>query len=424
MSEYYEPQINISSPETHNTMGVIVVLKEKVDGEILRQVVEELRERFPYFYVKVGRRGGGQTTEENRAGGQPTEASKNGLTTEPADLIPIPNDLPMTTRNTWEPIKLNSAESNYHLAAWKYENKRLAFEIDHALTDGAGIMPYIKSAMYLYLSKATGKTFNSEGFRLPGDTIPESETGDPFKDIDFTEVEEPFYQKKPITDFLRLVNEQDYEKRVFYLKLPEEQIMQYCRDKDGSPNVFFSVMLAKAARRYKTNDEKPVTVSICTDRKAILGNHDNYRMFAGDCRLDFPKNRDLTDITKACTIARGQVMLQIQPENALYEIKQMKQMQQTPPAPDISLASICVSYVTGRSFGPLDPYIEEIYVVTALSKITDILCEITCINHSFFIALMQPFSSEEYYNCFLKELDEAGIHYEELSSEPLRICGI
>ena len=87
MSEYYEPQINISSPETHNTMGVIVVLKEKVDGEILRQVVEELRERFPYFYVKVGRRGGGQTTEENRAGVQPIEAGKCSQPTNPADLI-------------------------------------------------------------------------------------------------------------------------------------------------------------------------------------------------------------------------------------------------------------------------------------------------------------------------------------------------
>jgi len=72
----------------------------------------------------------------------------------------------------------------------------------------------------------------------------------------------------------------------------------------------------------------------------------------------------------------------------------------------------------------LDPWIEELYVVTSLAKITDILCEITCINHHFFLALMQPFPSEKYFMCFLNELDTAGISYEVLGREPLRMCGI
>ena len=58
----------------------------------------------------------------------------------------------------------------------------------------------------------------------------------------------------------------------------------------------------------------------------ILGNHDNYRMFAGDVTLDFPKSRNLDDITRECTIARGQLMLQAQPENSMWKIKQLKQM--------------------------------------------------------------------------------------------------
>ena len=116
-------------------------------------------------------------------------------------------------------------------------------------------------------------------------------------------------------------------------------------------------------------------------------------------------------------------MLQAQPENSLWEIKQMKRML-PPPSPDIAQASICVSYVNSRNFGPLDPYIDELYVVTSLSKITDILCEVTCINHHFFLAFMQPYSSGEYFRCFLKELDSTGISYEFLRSEPLRMCGI
>ena len=396
MLEFYEPLLNLSDPEHHNTMGAVLSLRDPVDGDILRCAVEEMRTRFPYFYVKPAYRGD--------------------------DLITVPNDLPMTVRNTWEPIRFHSEASNYHLGAWKYEGHRLAFEIPHSLSDGAGFMPYIRSTMFLYLSKATGQAFDPAGFCLPGDAIPESETGNPFRELDTGSTEGPLYQKKPIPDFLRLTDTTDTDKTVFYVKLSEKQVMQYSRDFDSTPNVLMSVMVAKAARRLDPGNEKTVTVSVCVDRKAMLGVH-NYRMFAGEAILDFPRERDPEDLTKACTIARGQLMLQAQPENSLWEIRQMMRKPPSPP-PDTAQASICVSYVNGRSFGPLDPWIEELYVVTSLSKITDVLCEITWIDHSFFLAFMQPYSSDRYFRCFLEELNSAGISYEVLRSEPLRMCGI
>ena len=397
MPEFYEPLLDFSVPEHQNILGVILSLRDPVDGETLRCAVEKMRVRFPYFYVRAVNKGN--------------------------DLVTVPNDLPMTVRNTWEPIRLHSEASNFHLAAWKYEDRRLAFEIHHALTDGPGVMPYIRSILFLYLSKVTGQTFDPAGFRLPGDVIPESETGNPFSEPDIDRTEAPLYRKKPIPDFFRLMDTADTDKTVFYVKLSEAQIMQCCRDYDGSPNVIISVLLARAARRWDPECKKTVTVSVCVDRKAMLGNHDNYRMFTGEAILDFPAERDMKDLVKACTIARGQLILQAQPENVLWELKQMKRTV-PPSSPDIARASICVSYTGGRSFGPLDPCIEELYVVTSLLKITDILCEITCINHHFFLAFMQPFSSGKYFRCFLDELDAAGISYESLRREPLRMCGI
>ena len=394
MAAFYEPLLN--SPH-QNTMCVILRLKHPVDGAVLQSAVEMVRERFPYFYVKA--------------------AEKED------DLIPVPNDLPMTVRNTWAPILFNSEASNFHLAAWKYEGHRLAFEIPHAMTDGAGVMPYIKSVMYFYLSETTGKTFDPSGFRLPGDVIPESEIGNPFENIDFDQIKTPFYKKKSFPDFMRLLIGKDNDKRVFYLKLPESQVMQYCRDQDGSPNCLFAVLLARAARRYDPKSDKTITASIAVDQKEMLGNHDNYRLFISDAILHFPKSCSLDDVGRACTIARGQLMLQAQPENILFEVKQRMQMPRQ-PLPDTALASLCVSYPKTRSFGPLDPYIDEYFIVTTLLKITDILCEVTCINHSFFLAFMQPFSSDELLKCFLEELLYAGIQYEVLRSEPLHVCGM
>ena len=396
MREYYEPVLNLSDPEHHNTMGAFLSLKKPVDGEILRWAVEALRVRFPYFYVRAA------------YGGE--------------DPVTVPNELPMTIRNTWGPISFNTEAANFHLAAWKYEGCRLAFEISHSLTDGTGVLPYVQSVLYLYLSKATGSTFDPAGFRLPGQPIPESETGNPFRGLD-VDGAVPLYQKKPIPDFFRLACGADRDKTVFCLKLHESQVMRYCRAFDGTPNVIVSVMMAKAARRLAPSCEKTVTAMVCVNQKALLGNHDSCRCFVGSALLDFPRDRDLNDVHKACTIARGQLMLQAQPENALWEIRQMKQG--LPPAsPDTPQASLCVSYIDGRSFGPLAPWIDEFYIMTSLSKITDVLCEITCVGHSFFLALMQPFSSPDYFRCLLEELTSAGIQYELLRSEPLRLSNI
>ena len=43
MREYYEPMLYLSTPEHPNTMGVYAVLREPVDGGLLRAAAEELR---------------------------------------------------------------------------------------------------------------------------------------------------------------------------------------------------------------------------------------------------------------------------------------------------------------------------------------------------------------------------------------------
>ena len=410
MKEFYEPMLYLSTPEHPNTMGVLAVLKEAVDGETLREVVEELRARFPYFYVKAESQGN--------------------------DLLPVPNALPMTVRGTWDPIRLNAEESNYHLGAWKYDGRRLAFEVSHSITDGAGVLPYFKSALYLYLTYRTGQTFDPSGFRLPGSEIPESETGNPFAGLDIDAAEAPLYAKETVADFYRLNDGTDSDARMTYIKLSEAQLMQYCRDFDGSPNAFLAVMFARAMRRADPESEKTISAAIAIDHKSMLGNRDNYRMFANVVELDFPKSRPLDDLMKSCTMARGQVMLQAQPENSLWAMKQRKalyaKLDQLPLEVKLGVIaksagsprwSFSISYANSRSFGPLDPYIEELYLLTE-PGVSDLICEIACINRSFFLAIGQNFSSDRFMDAFFNELSSPGIDYEVMNREPLRLCGL
>ena len=382
MKEFYEPMLYLSTPDHPNTMGVIAELKEPIDGEILNSVVQELSVRFPYFYVK-------------------TVARDN-------DVFPQPNPLPMTVRDTWAPINFNSPESNHHLAAWKYEGSRMAFEISHSLTDGAGVFPYMKSALYLYLTRKTGEKLDPAGIRLPGEAIPESESGNPFADLDIDAAEGPLYTKPPTEDFYRVKVEGDTKPQIHYIKLEESQLIRYCRDFDGSPNAMI----------------------------AMLGARENYRLFANVIELDFPKSRSLEDLMKSCTMARGQMILQAQPENSLWAMKQRKltyaKLDQLPLEFKLNAIaksagnprwSFAVSYTNSRSMGSVDPYLKALYVV-AEPGVFDIGCEIACVNHNFYISIMQSFSADRFVDLFLEELSSVGIEYEVLRKEPLCLCGI
>ena len=86
-------------------------------------------------------------------------------------------------------------------------------------------------------------------------------------------------------------------------------------------------------------------------------------------------------------------------------------------------ATASVSYPTCRSFGPLDGHINELYYLSEPSA-TDIMCEIACINHCFFLALSPAYVPDEFFGAFLAELDDAGISYNIMRSEPFHLSGV
>ncbi|MBR4755151.1 MAG: hypothetical protein IK054_08230 [Lachnospiraceae bacterium] len=410
--EFYDPPLVMCTSQHSNTMGAIVYLTEPVDGKLLSEAVENVRTRFPYFYVRA-------KVEGN-------------------DLVAIPNPLPVTVRNTWAPIKLNSEEAGYHFMAVKYEGNRLAVEMCHSLSDGAGFLPFFKSILFCYLSSKTGESFDPKGFRLPGDTIPETEIGDPFPGLDLDRIEKPLYEKPFISDFYRFNDtfSGDEGRKAFYVRLPEDEVMKYCKEKDGSPNVLMSVLMIRAVGRIDPENEKPVTVGIAFDHKAQLGNYDNYRQFADIVYVSIPRKFEDEDISSMCTLARGQLMLQAQPENSLFNLKRRKmgheQMSQLPLEKKIEIlkasvtmprATASVSYANSRTFGPLDPYISEVYMMGEPTVI-GVLCEIACHNHHFFLTFAQSFTNESYFEAFMKELETAGISAEVMHKDNYDLCGV
>ena len=412
MPTYIDPNIYGSIPNTPNLMGMSATLSEPVDAQILSAAVEYVRERFPYFYVRPQIEG--------------------------PHIVLAPNELPVRVRETWEPTVLLARESNYHIQAWKCDGRRLAVEVLHPVTDGSGFMPYFKSVLFCYLSRRYGVDLDRAGFRLPGDEIPESEVGNPFSDEEVDAAERPLYTKPEICDFVQIKGAGSRKCWcAFSLKLPEGEVMRCCGEHDASPNALICVLLARAVARIQPQGDKPILGGVAVNHKAILGNHDSYRCFSNLAYVDYPPGSLEKDLGLLCTVTRGQIIVQTQPENVLFSLKQMKGgLGMIHSIPSIGAKMLlmssqvgrkrttyAVSYADSRSFGPLDPYIEELYV-QAEPVATAFVCEVACINHAFFLHLEQAFDSEELLEAFRAELSEVGIPVEVMRKEPYRTSNV
>lgn len=112
----------------------------------------------------------------------------------------------------------------------------------------------------------------------------------------------------------------------------------------------------------------------------------------------------MDDLTKVCTIARRQNMPQTQPENSLWTMKQRK-----------ARYAIIDQLPLDMKLGVLTKYAEDARWS---------MCEITCINHSFFLGIGQNYPSEAFVRAFLDELASVGIGHEVMREESLRLCGL
>ena len=82
-----------------------------VEAGSMRHAVEQTMKRYPYFCV---------------------ELKKDG------EYYLAPNERPVVITNSMSGVKLNTAESNYHLISFSYLDNWIIMDISHAITDGTG----------------------------------------------------------------------------------------------------------------------------------------------------------------------------------------------------------------------------------------------------------------------------------------------
>ncbi len=143
----------VSDKDISNVMCLRLRMRDAIDGEILKNAVKTTAIRYPYFCVKLKKKG--------------------------RDYFFEKNDRTVVVIDSERGVELNSEESNYHLLSVSWHEDRLVLYMSHALTDGTGLYRFLQTLLYYYISDYYNIKPNCPGVWLVTDPIEEEEVVDP-----------------------------------------------------------------------------------------------------------------------------------------------------------------------------------------------------------------------------------------------------
>ena len=131
----------VTDEQCTSTYRISIMLTELIQPEILQQAVDIILKRFPTMIVKINKGVFWDFFSEN----------KERILIMPEQEYPC------------SPIY--AERNNGHMLRIFYYRRKITVEAFHALTDGTGIMEFMKTLTYQYLV-LLGKTINDEGLIL------------------------------------------------------------------------------------------------------------------------------------------------------------------------------------------------------------------------------------------------------------------
>ena len=353
------------------TVRMTLKMRDSVDGDLLRQAVEQARQRYPYYQVKL-------------------DVKKDDAGTE--YFVYEDNSEPWVVSEGEKPVQLIGPESNHHLLAFCYWDDCIAIDFFHCLTDGTGAYNILRTLLYEYCNRRYDVALSRANVRVVSDTISPAEW------------EDPAAQAKPdnlapfqVPERKRCINLTTQAKTALNeavetvnILVEEQEMMKYV---------------------------VPM-VALAINQRPALGCPQAGQTMAGSLRLTLNDEMRGMDLELQQTIFRGMVALQSNEDNVIegfWQTQNTQDMFEKVPTLEgrhqamakafsvaLSAASACVSYVGKANLGAAEQYVSEMY--TEVYTPYALTIEMSAVNGTFCISLMQRFADDTYLDAFLDEL--------------------
>jgi hypothetical protein len=260
MEELWSSQVLFYSLSEHytNFVQLKVTLDSPIDRAALQRALDTTILRFPYFKVRLVRSGNKYVLEDN--------------------------DGPLRVYDDAKSPTLLSKENNEYLIRVCAEDSLLNICFCHALTDGRGIMPFLKTLLHYYWLYATGIMSGAPDVRLAGDTIPEKEFRDPmldFKpDLSSAGGQSASSADPKIPFELPVTGAPDGTKYFYSFSLDSNVFMNYSHEVDGSPNALIALFMSKAIRKLHPHADN-IMAGVAIDLRHACGGDESHQCCVG-----------------------------------------------------------------------------------------------------------------------------------------------
>ncbi len=267
-------------------------MRDLIDPECLRHAVDTTMKRYPYFCVELQKKEGRYVFAENHR--------------------------PVVITHSLHGVDLNSAESNYHMIAFCWQDNWIILDVFHAMTDGTGAYEVVRTLLYYYCSERYHVQLKEEGIRLVGDEIPAEEWIDPV--VNRTDLPTPT-QQKPMSDALDLIAsaglEEDRRHTVYSIAISETEFMRFNLDNDGSPGTMVSLLLSRAVAKLLPESKDAIRIALCVNQRKALHAPLAHQSLVGGVMLEYKDEMRDWSLDKQGTAYRGMVFAQAQEEKVL-----------------------------------------------------------------------------------------------------------
>ncbi|MFL0250673.1 hypothetical protein ACJDT4_09595 [Clostridium neuense] len=382
-----------SNKRDPQTIRIMVVMKDIVDGDIFIHNVQKAMERYPYYHIAVAQNGD--------------------------KYINIHNSRPIVVKHTDKPANLGSAEVNYHMIAWSYSEKNIYLDASHGLLDGISMLEVLKTVLFFYCSEKYDVDLSPDGIITTENKIEDEEWKEPFTDDLILPNDDigDSYEAYQLPEVWK-----ERATRISFL-LPQEEFMNYVKEYHGTPGIVITTFFSEVISRLCDAQNLPIVTTMYVNSRPMLGKNK-----AGGClvtSVDLPLTKDMKKLQlgkrayeyrkmQKEKASKEQILKKVSKQVREYidndRIKSLQEkLDKLGKADSVFQVGTFSVSSTGRDpFGSVGKFIREIHNIVIP---TTYLIEMNCVNDMFTIDFLQSFSEARYVDEFEKILKEEEIPY-------------
>lgn len=340
------------------------------------------------------------------------------------------NDRPVDLYHTSEPLLLGGEAVNRYLWAVSYYGDTLWLNFFHGLGDGSAAMQMLRTLAYYYCRDRYDTQLSSDGVRV-GEVVPFSEWEDPYDAMMKRRakgVETPETKGNTPPPFNLF---QDSRLHVtapvnHKLRIRQSDLMQYCREHDGTPGVVTALLLSRAIDAVNPGNTQPIVTGLAINLRPALEAPDYMGSPVGIACLSYDETIKEKPFTTQATGYRGRLILASDPDrlrlgtekscglyamiDSLPTVTMKKDTMQKVLGTMLGMASFSVSYMGPAQLGAVEQYVKEVRGLNEVGS-NAILVEIMSANGCFYLDFTQQWKEEIYFDAFCQQLSLQGIPY-------------